>query len=351
MRVNFILPGLGDSGGIKVVNKYTELFKKKNIDVVIYASILSNNLHRYYSPIKNIIHQMYCTGKTVGTALSDEKSIKWVPYISGKYIRPADATVATMWATAFDVNRLPKKCGKKYYFIQDYEIWDNKELGEQSYKLPLHHIVIAKWIDKILTEQLGCEPADIVYNGIDTEFFHPTSKKEDHGEIRCLMLYHKLSKKGVDDGVEAFKIAKLRYPKLSLSMFGMYKKPEIDCLDHYYQDPKREDLRSLYQQADLFIFPSREEGWGLTPLEAMACGCPVVGTNVGCMTEIGQDGENVLLSMPCDAKALGSNIIRLSNDEVLRKKLSVNGRKTAETLSWERSANKLIEVLNDICDK
>lgn len=345
MKVNFILPGLGDSGGIKVVNKYAELFKNRNIDVIIYASILSNNLHRYNSPIKNIIHQTYCTGKTVGTALSNKKSIKWVPYISGKYIRPADATIATMWATAFDVNQLPKKCGKKYYFIQGYEVWDNKELGEQSYKLPLHHIVIAKWIDKILTEQLGCEPADIVYNGIDTDFFRPASKKEEHKEIQCLMLYHTLSKKGVDDGVEAFKKAKIQYPNLSLSMFGMYKKPEIECLDHYYQNPKREELRKLYQQADLFIFPSREEGWGLTPLEAMACGCPVVGTNVGCMTELGVDRKNVLLSEPRDVNTLEKNIKKIIEDAELRKKISKNGPKTVAELSWEKSAEKFINIL------
>lgn len=260
-------------------------------------------------------------------------------------IRNADALIATAWVTAFTVFNLDASKGEKFYFIQDYEIWDNKELGEQSYKLPLHHIVIAKWIDKILTGQLGCEPADIVYNGIDTDFFHPASKKEEHQEIQCLMLYHTLPKKGVGDGVEVFKKAKEKQPNLSLTMFGMYKRPEIECLDHYYQNPKREELRNLYQQADLFIFPSREEGWGLTPLEAMACGCPVVGTNVGCMTELGIDGKNVLLSEPGDVNGMAMSIKRLVGNPELMKKLSDNGLKTVSELSWELSADEILSIL------
>lgn len=346
MRVNFILPGLGDSGGIQVVKKYVELFRERGIDVVIYSALIADNLHRYPVKIKNKAHQIYCTCKTLKVKKSNAKPyIQWIPTISDKYIRSADATVATTWTSAYKVAKLNRKCGKKFYFIQDYEIWDNKELGEQSYKLPLHHIVIAKWIDKILTEQLGCEPADIVYNGIDTDFFHSAQKKEDHEKIRCLMLYHTLPKKGVGDGVEAFKKAKEKYPNLSLTMFGMYKRPEIECLDHYYQNPKREELRNLYQQADLFIFPSREEGWGLTPLEAMACGCPVVGTNVGCMTELGIDDKNVLLSEPGDINALTKNIKKIIEDAELRKILSENGTKTVAKLSWEKSAKKFLGIM------
>jgi hypothetical protein len=47
MRVNFIIPGLGDSGGIQVVKKYAELFRERGIDVVIYSSVIADDLHRY----------------------------------------------------------------------------------------------------------------------------------------------------------------------------------------------------------------------------------------------------------------------------------------------------------------
>lgn len=347
MKVNFICPGLGDSGGIKVVEKYAELFKARGIDVVVYSPIIGSNVHRYQSSLVNKIHQAYCTIKTI-PAIKIKREHKWVLRISDKYIREADFTIATAWPSAYEVATLRPECGKKIYFIQDYEIWDNEDLGKASYKLPLKHIVIAKWIDEILTEQLGCKPAEIVYNGIDTGFFQLGTEKKNHEDIKCLMLYHTLKKKGVGDGVRAFELAKKQNPNLSLTMFGMYNKPDIACLDHYYKDPDRTLLRNIYQEADIFIFPSQEEGWGLTPLEAMACGCSVAGTNVGCMTELGRNGENALVSEPGNVEKLASNILLLSNNLNLRRKIVDAGRKTVEKLSWDKAADKFVHALNRI---
>lgn len=344
MKVNFICPGLGDSGGIKVVEKYAELLNERGVDTIIYSSIRSSNVHRYQSSLKNALHQVYCTAKAI-PEIKRKPNRRWVWKISDRYIRAADATIATAWPSAYEVNALRPECGRKLYFIQDYEVWDNDEWGKASYRLPLDHIVIAKWIDQVLTEQLGCKPAKIVYNGIDTDFFKPSKAEKRHDDIRCLMLYHPLEKKGVKDGVRAFEMAKKRNTKLSLEMFGMYDKPDIACLNRYYQNPSRDSLRKLYQQADIYIFPSLAEGWGLTPLEAMACGCPVAGTNVGCMSELGQDGGNVLLSEPGDVNKLASNILLLANDPKLRNKITERGRRTVLQLSWDKSADRLMHYL------
>lgn len=344
MKVNFICPGLGDSGGIKVVEKYAKLFNDRGVDTVIYSSVKSNNVHRYRSSLKNALHQAYCTAKVI-PEIRRKPNRRWVWKIDDRHIREADFTIATAWPSAYEVNALRPGCGKKLYFIQDYEVWDNGELGKASYQLPLEHIVIAKWIDKVLTEQLGCKPAAVVHNGIDTDFFIPRDGKQDHAEVRCLMLYHTLRKKGVAEGVRAFELAKKQNPKLSLGMFGMYDKPEISCLDCYYKAPSRDTLRRLYQQADIFIFPSLEEGWGLTPLEAMACGCSVAGTNVGCMSELGHDGENVLLCEPGDVEKLASSILVLSESTIFREKIAVAGRKTVEGLSWDESVEKFVDLL------
>jgi glycosyltransferase involved in cell wall biosynthesis len=353
MKINFILPGLGDSGGIQVVLKYVELLKQQGEDVIVYSSISSPNLHRYHSPVLNIAHQIYCTIKTCNTARRDQRGIKWVWKIDDKHIRPSDITIATMWATAFEVSKL-KNSRKKAYFIQGYEIWDNEEYGRKSYELPLEHIVIAKWINDILVNQIGCKPGYLVHNGMDTNLFHPNSalreQRREDGKVQCLMLYHNLSKKGVDDGVAAYRKAKESHPELTLLMFGMPENPHIDCVDKYYQNPEKNKLVELYQTSDIFIFPSREEGWGLTPVEAMACGCAVAGTHVGCMTEIGEDGVNCLISEPNDIDNLYSNLMRLIDNQQLRKHLGEEGRMTAEGLSWTKSCETLIDALRYICE-
>ena len=77
----------------------------------------------------------------------------------------------------------------------------------------------------------------------------------------------------------------------------------------------------------------------------MACGCPVVGTNVGCMTELGVDGENVLLNEPGDVSNLAKNIKKVIEDAELRKILSENGAKTVAKLSWGKSAKKFLNIM------
>ena len=223
MKINFILPGLGDSGGIRVVEKYAEIFKNQGHDVEIYSSICNNNLHRYSSQIKNKLHQLYCTIRTLVTFIKKKKpTYQWVWKIDKKSIRKADATVATMWATAYEVAKLPEYCGEKYYFIQGYEVWDNKKYGENSYRLPLNKIVVSTWINNQLTENLKLGPYPVITNGIDRNFFCEVdySKNSSNGTIKCLMLNHKMESKGVEVGLEAFTMAKKIYSNLSLSMFG-----------------------------------------------------------------------------------------------------------------------------------
>lgn len=351
-KINFILPSLDKSGGVLVVIKYAELLSQRGWDPLIYAPIVEFDMKRN-SWVKNKLRQIKRTLHNFKTYHKYKTNcrVKFAPKIKNCYIRDADITMATAWPTAFAVNKLNPKKGKKVYFIQDYEVWDNTRLGKESYKLPMEHITIAKWIDDKLVNELGCPRSWIVHNGMDTNFFVPPEhKKNSNDKISCLMLYHTLPKKGVEDGVEAFEIVQKDNPKLCLNMFGMPENPKLDIVDHYYQNPSRPELLKLYQNSDIFIYPSREEGWGLTPIEAMACGCAVIGTNVGCMTEIGVNGKNSLLSNPCDVRALSENVKKVSEDRNLRLNLALCGRQTAVKLSWNKSAEKLEKILLQIME-
>lgn len=349
MKVNFIMPGLGDSGGMKVVYKYAKLLRNLNVNVKIYSAILPPTSYKFSSKLANHIHQLYCLLKTFLFVKDKlDKGVTWVPMITDKYIRKADITIATAWPTAYQVNKLSEKCGKKAYFIQGYEVWDNEAMGKKSYELPLEHIVIAKWINDILVNELHVKSGYIVRNGIDTQDFVPSKTQNHSKSVSCLMLYHQLPQKGIEDGIAAYKIIKNRYPQVTLNMFGMFNDPRISLVDHYYKSPQRSQLIKLYQKSDIFIYPSREEGWGLTPLEAMACGCAVVGTMTGCMLELGVSGENALLNKPRDINTMANNIEILVENNKLRKEISMNGRTTVEKLSWSKSARTLKDILNSI---
>lgn len=350
MRVNFILPGLGDSGGIKVVRKYVELMKKRDVDVCIYCSLIADNLHRYPSGLLNLVHQVYCTLKLFWVALRNKnKGVKWVLRISDKYIRSADATVATLWTTAYQVNHLSDKCGRKFYFIQGFEIWDNEKLGKESYLLPLEKIVVSGWINKQLADNLNIGPFPIVYNGLDTNVFKNNTKEfkeKDEAKI-CLMLNHTMKEKGVPYGLKAYEIVREHYPDCKLKMFGMCPKGDLPEYIDYAQNPTREELVNLYSTADIFIFPSLEEGWGLTPLEAMACKCAVVGSETGFVLDFGKHKENMMISEPKDYKTMAKNIIELIENDLLLRQISEMGYELSATLDWEKSLDIFLKLLKE----
>ena len=349
MKVNFILPGLGESGGIQVVRQYAQLMNKRGIDTVIYSSLLANNLYRYSSNTKNKIHQAYCTIKTIKEKKHKEEVV-WVPTINGKYIREADHTIATMWATAFEVAKLPAKCGKKWYFIQGFEIWDNKKLGLESYKLPLNKIVISTWINNQLKKNLGIGPFPIVYNGLDIDLFKPHGRTSLNKNISeesktILMMNHDNPVKGVDDGLKVLQRVRQQYSNTRFIMFGLRDNGNLPGYIEHYQDPSKEKLVELYQQSDIFLFPSHSDGWGLTPIEAMACGCAVVGTNTGFVLDLGEHGKNMMISEPGDLDSMYINVKALLDDSSLLNHLKKNGRTTVEKLSWISSTRNLIDVL------
>jgi len=347
MKINFILPGLGSSGGIEVVEKYVEIMNKNGNDAVIYSYIINPNLHRYNNSLMNLIHQIYCTIKSIFILISGKKkSYKWVLKIDNKSIRNADFTIATMWATAFQVNDLSPDCGKKIYFIQGFEIWDNKDLGLKSYTLPLKKIVISSWINYKLYQELGLGPFPIVYNGMDTKIYKKDICNKSNGsEIKLLMLNHKMPQKGVANGLLVFEKIRDNYVNCQLRMFGMCNHLNLPDYVEYYQNPTKEKIIELYTSSDIFIFPSLEEGWGLAPLEAMACGCAVVGSNTGFVLDLGSHEKNMMISEVGDINEMTLNIEKLIKNKELMKSIKEKGINTTRDLDWKKSYEQFLLIL------
>ncbi len=99
-----------------------------------------------------------------------------------------------------------------------------------------------------------------------------------------------------------------------------------------------QSLAGLYHAADVFLFPSVREGWGLVVLEALASGVPVIASDIEPLTEYLKDRENALLVSTMDHGGIASLIIGLAEDRDLRQRLALAGRKTAEEYSWEKAA-------------
>ena len=104
----------------------------------------------------------------------------------------------------------------------------------------------------------------------------------------------------------------------------------------------RAELRERYAEADVCLFPTEwPEPFGLVPLEAMACGTPVVATGSGGSGEFLLHGENCLRFPPGDAAALAAAVRRLADDPDLRRRIVRTGFATANELSVDRLADVL----------
>jgi glycosyltransferase involved in cell wall biosynthesis len=98
-------------------------------------------------------------------------------------------------------------------------------------------------------------------------------------------------------------------------------------------------LAALYRMAAVFAFPSLYEGFGLPPLEAMACGTPVVTSRISSLPEV--VGDAALLVDPYSEEAIAQGIARVLDDDDLRRVLVERGRERAAAFSWERSVRSI----------
>ncbi|HLL75934.1 MAG TPA: glycosyltransferase family 1 protein [Pyrinomonadaceae bacterium] len=108
-----------------------------------------------------------------------------------------------------------------------------------------------------------------------------------------------------------------------------------------------EELCALYSSCIAFVYPSLYEGFGLPPLEAMACGAPVVASRIGAHLEVLGE-ESASLFPPEDARALAGEIGGLLADEGARRRLSARGRERAARFTWERTARETLAVYEEV---
>jgi glycosyltransferase involved in cell wall biosynthesis len=110
-----------------------------------------------------------------------------------------------------------------------------------------------------------------------------------------------------------------------------------------------EDLRGLYNGAEVFVYPSLYEGFGFPPLEAMACGLPTVLSNVSSLPEVG--GEAAMYVDPQAVESITEGTLRVLEDTQLRQLMSRRGIERSKEFSWDTTATQMITLYEDVIRK
>ena len=337
-------------GGIKVVVEYANRLVNDNYEVNI---VCPASMFFWRS---NFRKKMYYISKYLYFIISKRYSIRrwsfldsrvtehWVFSLNKRNVPESDIYIATGCETALYLNDYKVNPSQKFYLIQDFETWI-PYLSEsdivQTYLFQMQNIVISHWLHKFLSDKGAT--SKLIPNGFDFNYFKCTNPVENRERYTVSLLYHKLEKKGLDEGFKALDIVKKRFPLLKVYMFGAY--PVTQNLPNWYKffyKPDREEHNMIYNNTTVFLGTSRFEGWGLTIGEAMICGCAVVCTDNDGYKEMAVDGENALVVPTESPDDMANAIMRLFEDDELRIKLANNGMKSIQRFSWDDSYEKFV---------
>lgn len=191
-----------------------------------------------------------------------------------------------------------------------------------------------------------------IHYGIDLERLGPKKKKHSD-KIKIGYLGGLDGRKNVGLLVDCFRKISRDYDNIELHIGGTgrnYEKFKSMNVPNMFLhgNIKFEETSKFFNSLDIFVFPTLGEGFGLPVIEAMACGIPVVASNVTTMPEIvGDAGE---LSAP-NVKDMSNSIVRLIENKKKRDKLGKEGLERAREFTWEKAAMETMEVYEDVIGK
>jgi glycosyltransferase involved in cell wall biosynthesis len=217
-----------------------------------------------------------------------------------------------------------------------------------------------RWLD--IPESKLC----VIYNGIDACF----RRIEDHDTLETTRKKFALPKKfilfvgtleprkNVSGLIQAYAALKKKqrlehdlvivggkgwlYSEIFATVHNLALTNEVKFLGYVAQD----DVVALYNLAEVFVYPSIYEGFGFPPLEAMACGCPVVTSNRSSLPEV--VGDAAMLVDCRDPNALADGIYRVASDENCRSHLKEKGMERVKLFDWQKAARQILQVFDEV---
>ncbi|ACP44913.1 glycosyl transferase group 1 [Sulfolobus islandicus Y.G.57.14] len=384
MKISFVLITTSLAGGVRYVFEVANGLKNRGYNVKILSLAGDHSWFKglkvevvYKEPIMNKISKtLYNLYKVYNLIKLKNSKIK--PYDSllifnsllgiksdlvvelAEFIQnfDSDITIATYYLTAFSVWFSQSK--RPLYLMQDFpELVENNEgkiglnMFKLSLKLPFSFVTVSSYTKQLILDNNPTARVTIANPGVNLEVFRPKRELQNDNKRRVMLILRGQKQKGDNIGLEVLKIVNKKIPIHAIivgskNLVKTYSKTiGIDFSYTVFSNVDDEKLSRLYSSADAFIFTSYAEGFGLPPLEAMACGTPVVMSDNKGSRDYAVNGYNALVSQPGDVKSLSDNLIKVLQDDKLREKLIENGLETAKRFTWSSTVNNFEKALRE----
>ncbi len=226
-------------------------------------------------------------------------------------------------------------------------------------------VVISETIKRELREAfpIADEKIAVVHPAVDSAVFRPDIPPEERAAVRAkyglpgpylFSLSTLEPRKNFAGLIEAYALlpshVRDRFPLVMAggegwkneALFSAIRKLGLEDRVRFLGYIPDADRAPLMREADLFVLPSLYEGFGMSVLEAMACGTPVVTTERGALPEVG--GDAVVYADPLDPRSMAREMAAVLGDPALRRELSAAGPRRAAAFRWDESARRLADV-------
>lgn len=249
----------------------------------------------------------------------------------------------------------PKQCVRWSLGFEPYWV-PNKDYAIWTYAQKVPTISISTWLDDQIYKHVG-QRGFVVNLGVDPEIFYPAPKSMVHStNSQKVILYMARDPKagyelkGYNDFVRSMELFQKWYHGDFIVYMICTERPlPLPGIPHRLFQPKNAwEIAELYRSADVFVSTSWFEGFAIPPLEAMACGTPVVTTDSGGVLDFCQHLDSAYLSEPKDPNSIALGMISVLSNRKLAHRLTLGGAKSAKRLTKSVFEEKMVEVLETI---
>tara|TARA_R110002073_G_scaffold5619_10_gene34535 strand:- start:4923 stop:6026 length:1104 start_codon:yes stop_codon:yes gene_type:complete len=362
MKFTFLLPNIEISGGNRANFELSNALSELGHEVVIVYPIVPGRDGLGWTSMRKTLVQLLKAGRNFfsrGLWFDLKAELKPLAYFTTGHLSnslpEADYLIVSWWAHVSLISSLDTRIGQRVHLIRSLEFWGGPEQKvTEAYQASLLKIVTSPALRRQYESRFG-KLAGIVPDGVCLKTFSPGPSPYAKDEFLTIgMMYRRQPLKRMKDGLHVLTRVATRHPNVRVMLFGeRLRGDDKNLLDgipnwNYTKFPTGERLRDHYRCLDIFLFTSGpEEAFGLPPLEAMACGCAIVSTDVGAIREYATEGETALICQPGDLEGLEAQLEKLISDQELRRGMGKNGSAAVQALSWHNSALKLLQTLAD----